>query len=562
MKKIPYGVSNFERVIKDNYIYVDKTKYIEILEDYGPYQFFIRPRRFGKSLFISTLENYYDINKKDQFDDIFKKLYIGKNPTMYKNKYLVWKISFAGIDSGNGLKRLRESFDYKVISSAKEMVEKYKNILGSDELNEKLSSEMVVEYIRRITKLSGYGVIILIDEYDNFANELITGGKKSTYETILHGEGFVKSFYKALKDGTNDNFERIFITGVSPIMLDDLTSGFNITENLTTEESLNSVFGFTRSELYYIFDEINVEDKERAKLIDDMTFYYNGYSFNKNGESVFNPDMAMYFLRHYLKYKTYPDNMIDFNVKTDYGKINQLAANFKDKSTIDEIMNSGHVKTKLVEKFNITSMYDDAENFKSLLFYLGMLTIKGVEANNVMLGIPNYVIKNIYWEEFYSRISNEIKVSNTKISDSISQMRVNGEISYFINEFKYLLQNLSNRDLISFDEKYVKMILLTLFAVDETYLVNSELENNNGYSDIYLKSKVQYKEYTKFEWLIELKYIKLAEKNKLEKVKAEGIVQLKTYKDSKMISESVRESQLKSILVIVVGKSEVEVVEV
>lgn len=150
MKKIPYGVSNFERVIKDNYIYVDKTKYIEILEDYGPYQFFIRPRRFGKSLFISTLENYYDINKKDQFHDIFKKLYIGKNPTMYRNKYLVWKISFAGIDSGDGLKRLRESFDYKVISSAKEMVQKYKSILGSDELNEKLSSEMVVEYIREL----------------------------------------------------------------------------------------------------------------------------------------------------------------------------------------------------------------------------------------------------------------------------------------------------------------------------------------------------------------------------------------------------------------------------
>ena len=310
------------------------------------------------------------------------------------------------------------------------MLQKYKDLLGTKKIDENLSSEMTVEYIRRITKLSGYGVFILIDEYDNFANELITDGKKSTYETILHEEGFVKSFYKAIKDGTNDNFERIFITGVSLIMLDHLTSGFNITENLTTEENLNSVFGFTKNELCYIFDELNIGENERKKLIEDMTFYYNGYKFNKEGESVFNPDMAMYFLTNYLKYKKYPDNMIDLNIKTDYGKINTLVANFKDTSILDEIINAGQTKTKLVEKFDISSMYDNIENFKSLLFYLGMLTIKGAEANNTILGIPNYVIKSIYWEKFYNRINNDVSINSSRISDSILQMPL--EAKYLI----------------------------------------------------------------------------------------------------------------------------------
>ncbi|OFI06674.1 putative AAA-ATPase [Clostridium acetireducens DSM 10703] len=560
MKKIPYGISNFQTIIEDNYLYVDKTKYIEILEDFAPYQFFIRPRRFGKSLFISMLESYYDINKKDEFDNIFGNLYIGKNPTQYRNKFLVWKISFAGVDTGNGEEELRKSFNTKVLLSVKKFINEYSNLLDDKNIPKEVeSAEMLVQYVSLLASKINKQIFVLIDEYDNFANELITGDRKSTYESILHGEGFVKSFYKAIKDCTNDNFKRIFITGVSPIMLDDLTSGFNITENLTIEENLNSVFGFTKKELEMIIEQIDVDKNEKDKLIKDMTFYYNGYKFNKNGEKIFNPDMTMYFLKNYLRYKRYPEEMIDFNVRTDYGRINRLAINFKDDSLITDIMNTGKTKTKLVEKFNISSMYDNTENFKSLLFYLGMLTIKGVEANNVILGIPNYVIKNIYWEEFYDRINKSIRLDNSKIADSISKMRIDGEITTFIEEFKNILNDLSNRDLMRFDEKYVKMILLTLFAVDNTYLINSELENNSGYSDIYLKTKIQFKEYTKYEWLIELKYIKESEKKKLESIKKEGLEQLKKYENSKMINESVRDSILKSILVIVVGKNEVYV---
>nr|WP_281063553.1 AAA family ATPase [Clostridium algifaecis] len=272
MKRIPYGISNFEVLREEDYIYVDKTSYIELLDRYAPYQFFIRPRRFGKSLFISMLENYYSINKKDKFKDLFGDLYIGKKPTKNKNKFLVWKISFAGIDSGHGEEDLRKSFNFKVISSATEFLYKYYDLLGEKKLPfEDMSAEMVVSHINMLSKTNNQQIFVLIDEYDNFANELITGGKQETYKGILHGEGFVKVFYKAIKDATMDNFTRIFMTGVSPIMLDDLTSGFNITRNYTLDENLNAMLGFTRDELSWIMDEVGLNDANlRKKICKDM----------------------------------------------------------------------------------------------------------------------------------------------------------------------------------------------------------------------------------------------------------------------------------------------------
>lgn len=406
MKRIPYGISNFQVLREENYLYVDKTFYIELLDKYAPYQFFIRPRRFGKSLFISTLENYYDINKKDKFEELFGDLYIGKNPTKNKNKFLIWKISFAGIDAGQGEEELRKSFNSKVLLSAIKFLNQYSNLLEENTIPTEVgSAEMIVQYISLLANKINKQVFILIDEYDNFANELITGGKQNTYESILHGEGFVKVFYKALKDATMDNFNRIFMTGVSPIMLDDLTSGFNITRNYTLDENLNAMMGFTRKDISWIMDEVNIKDIElRDKICTDMTTYYNGYKFNENSKSVFNPDMSMYFLDNYLLYNRYPKEMIDNNVKTDYGKVNQLAYNFNDIEALEEIMTKGETSTMLVDRFNIHTMYSVKENFKSLLFYLGMLTIKGQGISGTVLRVPNYVIKTIYWEQYFQRM--------------------------------------------------------------------------------------------------------------------------------------------------------------
>ncbi|MBD5586169.1 hypothetical protein FDF50_03990 [Clostridium botulinum] len=563
MKRIPYGISNFEVLREKNYLYVDKTFYIELLDRYAPYNFFIRPRRFGKSLFISMLENYYDINKKDKFEELFGDLYIGKNPTEEKNSFLVWKISFAGVDAGHGEEELRNSFNSKVLLSAIKFINKYSNLLDVDTIPKGMeSAEVIVQYISLLAIKINIPVFVLIDEYDNFVNELITGGKQSTYSGILHGEGFVKVFYKAIKDATADNFNRIFMTGVSPIMLDDLTSGFNITMNYTLDQNLNAMMGFTRDEISCIMDEVGIKDKElRKKICTDMTEYYNGYKFNEDSKSVFNPDMSMYFLNNYSLYDRYPKEMIDNNVKTDYGKVNQLAYNFNDREALEEIMTTGETSTMLVDRFNIHTMYSVKENFKSLLFYLGMLTIKGQGLGGTVLKIPNYVIKTIYWEQYFQRINEDYNIQMKDVRDAIIQMRVYGNIQPLIELVGTILEDLSNRDLIKMDEKNIKMILLTLLGVDSTYFIKSEDENNKVYVDIMLKRKIQFKDITKFQWIIELKYIKESDKNTLEKVKEEGLNQLKGYAESKMVKEELGTDNLKKALVIVVGKKDIYTVE-
>lgn len=559
MKRIPYGISNFEVLREKNYIYVDKTSYIELLDRYAPYQFFIRPRRFGKSLFISMLENYYDINKKDKFEELFGDLYIGKNPTEDRNKFLVWKISFAGVDAGHGEEELRGSFNSKVFLSVEKFMSQYSNILKDKAIPKGIeSAETLVQYVSLIASKINEQVFVLIDEYDNFANELITGGRQNTYDSILYGEGFVKVFYKAIKDATMDNFNRIFMTGVSPIMLDDLTSGFNITMNYTLDQNLNSMLGFTRNELFSIMDEVDIRDTEiRKSICKDMTEYYNGYKFNEIGDSVFNPDMSMYFLNNYSLYDRYPKEMIDNNVKTDYGKVNQLAYNFNDKEALREIMTMGGTSTMLVDRFNIHTMYSVKENFKSLLFYLGMLTIKEQGPLGTVLKIPNYVIKTIYWEQYFQNINEDYNIQIQNIRIAINEMRMHGDIQPLMELIKVVLEDLSNRDLIQMDEKNIKMMLLTLLGVDGTYFIKSEYENNNGYADIMLKRKIQFKNITKFQWLIELKYIKESERNTLDKVKEEGLKQLQGYAESNIANEEIEDDELKKVLIIVAGKKDI-----
>ncbi|MBP2033724.1 hypothetical protein J2Z42_002431 [Clostridium algifaecis] len=256
--------------------------------------------------------------------------------------------------------------------------------------------------------------------------------------------------------------------------------------------------------------------------------------------------MAMYFLDGYLLYNRYPKEMIDNNVKTDYGRVNQLAYNFNDREALKEIMSTGETSTILVDRFNIHTMYSEKENFKSLLFYLGMLSIKEQGPGGTILRVPNYVIKTIYWEQYFQKLNTEYDIQMKNVRDAVTEMRMCGNIEPLINLVKSILEDLSNRDLIQMDEKNVKMMFLTLLGVDGTYFIKSEDENNKGYVDLMLKRKIQLKDITKFQWIIELKYIKESDRNTLEKVKQQGLKQLKMYGESK-----------KKVLIIAVGKKDI-----
>src|SRR6056297_2262368 len=327
-KRIPYGIGDFETISKEKYYYVDKTKTIQELEKHR-YPFFIRPRRFGKSLLISTLEHYYDIEKIDAFDDLFKGLWIHENPTEEKNAYLVLRLDFSGIETDKGKEALFNSFLWKVKMKAKEFVNRYNAYYSEGTTNAIETAENPSSVIDALcTLLKEKQIYLLIDEYDNFANDLIGANEDNLYYDILSKTGFVRTFYEAVKSGAQEGaISRIFLTGVSPIMLDDLTSGFNIAKNITLNREYNTALGFTQEEVEEMTDYYNIlSEKEKEKALNEMKTHYNGYLFNKNSkERLYNPDMVLHFMDTF-KEGYYPDEMIDMNVRTDYGKLHRLVS--------------------------------------------------------------------------------------------------------------------------------------------------------------------------------------------------------------------------------------------
>ena len=560
LRKVPYGESDFKKIIKENYLFVDKSKYIEILENDASYQFFIRPRRFGKSLFLSMLSNYYDVNNTAEFEKLFGNLYIGKNQTPKKTSYFVLRLDFANIATDKGKANLIDTFEKSVFDSVEDFMNKYKDDLNfSDKQEYNKNSFSAINYISRKVNEVNKKMFVLIDEYDNFANDLITSDEKLYYD-VISSQGHIRTFYKNLKSLTSTIIDKIFMTGVSPILLDDLTSGFNITKNLTLDTHYNEMLGFTEEELKVLIDESEINFADKESLISDMKQYYNGYLFcEENDVRVFNPNMVLYFLDNLIKNKKYPKNMLDLNIKTDYKKLESLAFNFKDEETIESILANEEVEVNLVERFNLEYMYENKENFISLLFYMGMLTIKEAFLGSLTLRIPNIAMKEIYWEYFRRKLSetSNLNIDNVKVNRAIKEMAVSGKCNLFIEYLEEFLDNLSNRDLIKFDEKYIKIILLSIF-MSNVYIANSEYEVEEGYIDVLLSKNKAFQDSIKYEWMIELKYIKEKDKNTLEEIKKQGLKQLEGYSSSRKLSSSYNLNQMKKLLIVVIGKKEVE----
>ncbi|HHW58021.1 MAG TPA: AAA family ATPase [Clostridia bacterium] len=566
MMKIPYGMSNFRAMREEGYLYVDKTMYIEKIENLNSkYLFFIRPRRFGKSLFLSTLDNYYDINNEKDFEKLFGDLYIGKNPTRLKNSYMILKLNFSGLNTENK-DQLKESFLLSVKNSINALLGRYEGILGNtEEIREKIDqitdiNAVIMTLINEVKKV-GKKVYLIIDEYDHFANDIIAMGDNEFYREIVRASGFVRDFYETLKIGTESVIDRIFITGISPIMLDDLTSGFNIALNVTMDLSLNEMLGFTEEEVVKILEEVGIEEKEREKSLEELKELYDGYLFSAEAEKrIYNPDMVLYYLDSIVRYKKPPRNLIDDNVKTDYGRLNRLTMNEENKALLERIIKEEGIVAEIVTKFSFDRMYDE-EYFVSLLFYMGLLTIERQEKTRLFLKIPNYVIKTIMWEYIETNLKKEYKINLdlNELRKTIEEMAYEGIIKPYI---EYISQNvlkvLSNRDIINFDEKYIKVILITYLVNSKAYRPISERETEGGYIDIYLERDIRIPD-IKYEWLIELKYVKKSEKDKVDKIKEEGIKQLKRYRESKGLKER---KDVKQALIIFIGKDEYQIIEV
>ncbi len=535
MTRFPYGVSNFETLILNDYMFVDKTRYIEKLESLGErYIFFLRPRRFGKSLFISMLSYYYDVLAKDRFQDLFGKFYIGQHPTANANNYMVLKFEFSRINTDtqettfegfriNTLSGVdsfcsRYGFDYAALRDVHEPADILKGLFG------------------QIEKTTTRKIYLLIDEYDHFANEILSFNP-TNFIDIISKTGFVRKFYESIKTATFEGtVDRLFVTGVTPITLDSMTSGFNIAKTLSLSAHFNEMMGFTEAETHNLFDLScgQLDSAARQTVLNDLRQYYNGYLFNDEAANrIYNPDMVLYFLTEACQsgHFRYPKQLIDTNISSDYTKVSRLFhlgdlnVNLE---TLNELLTNKELSANLTLQFSLQKSFSK-DNFVSLLFYMGIITIKEAYFSLLKFAMPNYVIEGLYLQYFADLISerHQLKFDTNQITQALIEMSAHNHPASFIAIVENVLHTLSFQDFKNFDEKYIKVIICAYLSLSNLYFIKSEYEVPGGYVDLLLLNKPPV--IPDYQFALELKYLKKSQAKQLATVKEKAIAQLRGY---------------------------------
>jgi hypothetical protein len=579
IKKITYGISDYDLLRRDNYYYVDKTKYISLIENMGRYLFFIRPRRFGKSLFLAVLQGYYDVQFKEDFDVLYKGTWIHTNPTAERGSYLFLSFNFSEVDPGRD--KIDASFLNHIKKHALSFITEYWDCLGKDreylveQIKASYSGADILSLIIQSCKDSRLKLYIIIDEYDNFANTILAASGKYAYKKLTRGEGFFRSFFNILKAGTTGMkapITRLFITGVSPVTLDDVTSGFNIGTNVTLEPSLNRMLGFTREDVIEIINYYRangVINHPTEYIMEIMTEWYGNYRFSwKDDVHMYNPDMILYFINKYFMGHGIPDELIDTNVRFDYGKLRHfiILDNKQTKTTngnfskLKEIMEKGEISAAISPGFPLEEMMN-ADNFKSLLFYFGLLTIKGLERDHVRLVIPNETIKRLYYD-YIKQAYRETGVFNldlSKYSELMTNLGYDGQWEPLFNYICDLLrQSMSLRDLIT-GEKSVQAFLNVYLGLSNLFIIHAEKELNKGYADIVMEPFLAVYEGIKYSYILEIKYIKPEGRRKkpapgvIEKLKSEAQEQLLDYSIDEKFRKSMEKTQVIKLVLIFYG---------
>jgi len=535
--KFPYGLSNFEQIVSQNAVFVDKTHLIPELEKYD-FVSYLRPRRFGKSLLLSVLEHYYDVLRKDKFEQLFGKYYIGQNPTSLASSYRILNFNFSAINTDTR-ESSQQGFNFSVKFSIKEFCNYYE-IFSESQQNAIFSGidaeEMLTALCREYSKQKQQPIYILIDEYDHFTNEILYRDISEFRDTVSKN-GYVRKFYEAIKNATQQGVvERVFITGVSPITLDSLTSGFNIITHLTHEKDFEQLMGFTEHEVKQLLNLVLKDKSKENEVMGELKRWYNGYKFYPySQEQLYNSDMVLYALRHFQNYdQTLPSRMLDPNIMPDYGKLKQMFEVInvrKNQEVLQEILEKKFISTELIYQFNLERDFGKKE-FVNFLYYLGNLTIQ--EANlmgEVKFKIPNQVIADLYWQYYADYIQKRYQIPHDAdiVTECVREMGLEGKYDRFFKLIQEVLEHLSNRDFIYFDEKHIKMLLMAYFYQANLFYVISEREVKNiGYIDLELHKKPQNRGQHK-EYAIEIKYLKKANKAQLAEVQQEAKTQLLNY---------------------------------
>ena len=494
VKQVPYGVADFATVIEQNLYYVDKTMFIPELEKQPRNLFFIRPRRFGKSIFLSMLYSYYDCTQSHKFQSLFGNLWIGQHPTPLQGKYQVLFLDFSQI-TGN-IDKLETKFNSYLSINLDAFVRQYseyyqaemEEILAQEDFEEKM------ELIFKAAKAHQYHLYLIIDEYDNFTNVILNERGENVYHAITHADGFYRDVFKKFKG----NFERIFMMGVSPVTLDDVTSGFNIGWNISIKPEFNEMLGFSTTDVVEMFTYYKEHgsipvDSDIDAIVNDMKPWYDNYCFAKQAlkkkTRMFNCDMVLYYLRNYMDAGCPPEEMIDPNTRTDYGKMKKLLQFDKldgeRKGIIRKIAEEEQIVTQLYESFSAYQI-PKAEIFPSLLFYYGMLTIKGTRGSKLILGIPNNNVRKQYYGYLEEEYQAKAYVDVNQLTDYYYDMAYDGKWEEGLRFMADAYAKVSSvRDGIE-AERNLQGFFMAYLNLNDYYITAPELELNHGSCDFFL----------------------------------------------------------------------------
>lgn len=494
VKQVPYGVADFVTVIEQNLYYVDKTMFIPELEKQLRNLFFTRPRRFGKSMFLSMLYSYYDCTQSHKFQSLFGNLWIGQHPTPLQGKYQVLFLDFSQI-TGN-IDKLETKFNSYLSINLDAFVRQYseyyqaemEEILAQEDFEEKM------ELIFKAAKAHQYHLYLIIDEYDNFTNVILNERGENVYHAITHADGFYLDVFKKFKG----NFERIFMMGVSPVTLDDVTSGFNIGWNISIKPEFDEMLGFSTTDVMEMFTYYKEHgsipaDSDIDAIVNDMKPWYDNYCFAKQAlkkkTRMFNCDMVLYYLRNYMDAGCPPEEMIDPNTRTDYGKMKKLLQFDKldgeRKGIIRKIAEEEQIVTQLYESFSAYQI-PKAEIFPSLLFYYGMLTIKGTRGSKLILGIPNNNVRKQYYGYLEEEYQAKAYVDVNQLTDYYYDMAYDGKWEEGLRFMADAYAKVSSvRDGIE-AERNLQGFFMAYLNLNDYYITAPELELNHGYCDFFL----------------------------------------------------------------------------
>ncbi|WP_195652398.1 ATP-binding protein [Bacteroides cellulosilyticus] len=555
IKEIPYGVSNFVTVVEQNQYYVDKTMYLPLLEKQPRSLFFIRPRRFGKSIFLSMLRAYYDIAQNPKFKARFGNLWVGKHPTPLQGAYQILSLDFSRV-SGQA-DRLAINFNNYCCGALDDFAfvyEAYYYPGFKQEMKEQPDATTKINFLDRQARNCGARLYLIIDEYDNFTNVVLNEQGDEAYHSLTHASGFYRDVFKMFKG----MFERIFMTGVSPVTLDDLTSGFNIGWNISTEPEFNRMLGFSEEDVRQMlqyYKDAGQHNGDIEAMIADMKPWYDNYCFAKDrldsDPKMFNCDMVLYYLQHYINGGKAPEQMIDPNTRTDYNKMKKLIQldrlDGDRKGVLRRIAEEGQIVANLVTTFPARDIIKP-EIFPSLLFYYGMLTIVGTDGQRPVLGIPNNNVRKQYYDFMLEEYQEKHSINLERLMDQFDAMAYKGEwrsgLEFIARAYK---ENSAVRSAIE-GERNLQGFFTAYLSICNYYLVAPEMEFNHGFCDLFLMADLTHYAVA-HSYIIELKYLAVKDSDsKAEAQWQDAVNQIRLYAAAPRVEQLRQGTQLHCII--------------